>query len=237
MQTAVKRGWATRNPVADYDKPRKSCSEPEELRFLTLEELEAVLRAMPDTPLGRVERALVLTAGMTGLRRGELLGLRWRDVDWSSRTIRVVRTYVSGRPDTPKSEKSRRSVPMADRLAAELQRLWEATPYQADDDPVFAHPAGTGLPLDGAAATKAFRFALERAGVRRVRFHDLRHTFGTVMAADPRVSMRTLQGWLGHADPATTAIYSHFAPNDLHAAWIGEAFTAPTPKTADAVAE
>ncbi len=225
LETARKRGWARSNPVAGYEKPRKPRSEPDELRFLTLEELEAVLRAMPDDEFGRVERALVLTAAMTGMRRGELLGLRWRDVDWAAHKIRVVRTFVGGREDTPKSERSRRDVPLADRVAAELQRLWEITPYQADEDPVFAHPRGTGLPLDGSAVSKRFQLALQRAGVRRIRFHDLRHTFGTMMARDPRVSMRTLQGWLGHADPATTAIYAHFAPNELHAAWIQEAFT------------
>lgn len=224
LATAKKEGWVVDNVVADYEKPRKPRSEPEELRFLTLEELELVLRKMPDDPLGRVERALVLTAAMTGLRRGELLGLRWKDVDWTARKIRVVRTFVGGKEDTPKSASSRRDVPLADRVAAELRRLRAITPYQADEDPVFAHPRGTGLPLDGSAVSKRFHLALRRAAVRHVRFHDLRHTFGTMMARDPRVSMRTLQGWLGHADPATTAIYAHFAPNDLHATWIDEAF-------------
>lgn len=224
LTTARKKGWVTENPLSDYEKPRKARSEPDELRFLTLEELETVLREMPEDPLGLVERALVLTAAMTGLRRGELLGLRWKDIDWTARKIRVVRTFVGGREDTPKSTSSRRDVPLAERVATELQRLWEVAPYQADDDPVFAHPRGTGVPLDGSAVSKRFQLALRRAGVRRVRFHDLRHTFGTMMASDPRVSMRTLQGWLGHADPATTAIYAHFAPNDLHAVWIQEAF-------------
>lgn len=227
LESGRKRGWTSENPVSTYEKPRKSRSEVDELRFLTLEELEVVVRNMPDDDLGRVERALVLTAAMTGMRRGELLGLRWKDVDWTAHKIRVVRTFVGGRADTPKSESSRRDVPMADRLAAELQRIWELSPYQSDEDPVFAHPRGTGLPLDGSGVSKRFQLALARAGVRRVRFHDLRHTFGTMMARDPRVSMRTLQGWLGHADPSTTAIYAHFAPNELHAAWIQEMFAPP----------
>jgi integrase len=60
-----------------------------------------------------------------------------------------------------------------------------------------------------------------------VRFHDLRHTFGTMMAANPNVSMRTLQGWLGHSEPATTAIYAHFAPSAHEADWIEEVFAGP----------
>lgn len=225
LDTAKKKGWVASNPAADYDKPRKGRSEPDgELRFLTLEEVEAVLRAMPDDPLGRVQRTLVLAAAMTGLRRGELLGLRWKDVDWAARKVRVVRTYVGGKEDTPKSEASRRAVPLASRVAGELQRLYDSSPFQADDDPVFTHPSGTGLPLDASAVSKAFKRALKRAGVRAVRFHDLRHTFGTMMASSPNVSMRTLQGWLGHSDPATTAIYAHFAPSEHEAEWVEEAF-------------
>jgi integrase len=225
LGTAKKKGWVPSNPAADYEKPRKGRSETDgELRFLTIEEVEAVLRAMPDDPLGRVEQVLVLAAAMTGLRRGELLGLRWKDVDWAARKVRVVRTYVGGKEDTPKSESSRRAVPLAGRLAGELQRLYESSPFQADDDPVFAHPNGTGLPLDASAVSKTFKRALKRAGVRSVRFHDLRHTFGTMMASSPNVSMRTLQGWLGHSDPATTAIYAHFAPSEHEADWVEEVF-------------
>jgi integrase len=159
-----------------------------------------------------------------GLTKTQAEGLLRR---MAARKIRVVRTYVGGKEDTPKSESSRRAVPLADRLAGELQRLYEASPFKADDDPVFTHPRGTGLPLDGSAVSKSFKRALARAGVRKVRFHDLRHTFGTMMARDPRVSMRTLQGWLGHADPGTTAIYAHFAPNAYEADWVQEAFAAP----------
>ena len=164
------------------------------------------MRAMPDDALGRVERAVVLSAAMTGMRPGELLGLHRKDIDWAARKIRVMRTYVGGREDTPKSDSSRRAVPLANRLAGELQRLYDESHFNGDEDPVFAHPRGTGLPLDGSAVSKGFKKALKGAGVRTVRFRDLRHTFGTMMAANPNVSMRMLQGWLGHADPATTAI-------------------------------
>jgi integrase len=225
LDTARRRRWIVANPATDFDKPKKSRSDVDgELRYLTLEEVDAVLAAMPDDDLGRVQRIVILTAAMTGMRRGELLGLRWRDVDWKARKVRVVRTYVAGKQDTPKSEASRRAVPLANRLATELRALRASTPYDADDDPVFTHPYGTGRPLDGSAVYKAFKRGVDAAGVRDVRFHDLRHTFGTIMAASPNVSMRTLQGWLGHSDPATTAIYAHFAPNEREAEWIDSVF-------------
>lgn len=80
--------------------------------------------------------------------------------------------------------------------------------YQADDDLVFPHPQ-TGTPLDRARLLKRFKAALKRAGVREVRFHDLRHTSGTRMAAQG-LPLRTLQEWMGHTDLTTTQIYADY---------------------------
>jgi integrase len=162
---------------------------------------------------------------MTGLRLGELLALRWRDVDWTASKIRVRSNYVLGEFGTPKSKRSSRAVPLASRVAAELERLYQDSPYQGDDDLVFAHPA-TGGPYDRSRLLKRFKAAVKRAKVRPVRFHDLRHTFGTRMAAQG-VPMRTLQEWMGHRDFATTLIYADFAPNHRQeTAWVEEAFAA-----------
>jgi integrase len=103
-------------------------------------------------------------------------------------------------------------VPLADRVAAELEALSKASPFTTDDDLVFAHPH-LGGPLDRSKVRKRFRAAVRAAGVRDVRFHDLRHTFGTRMAA-AGVPMRTLQEWMGHRDAATTAIYADYSPDD-----------------------
>jgi integrase len=89
---AVKRGWAPTNPVASVDRPRASSGDPD-IRYLDLSELEALLRAVPDDYLGPTEHALYLTA-MTGLRQGELVALRWLDVDWQAARIRVRRNYT-----------------------------------------------------------------------------------------------------------------------------------------------
>lgn len=71
----------------------------------------------PDDPLSRVERGLYLTAAMTGMRQGELLALRWMDVDWTAHRVRVRRNFVRGRFGTPKSKRSSRSIPLADDVA------------------------------------------------------------------------------------------------------------------------
>ena len=186
-------------------------------------------RATPEAVLGddlaRVDRALYLTAAMTGLRQGELLGLRWRDVDWAAQKIRVVRPYVRGKFRSPKSRTSSRAVPMADRVGQELELLFQASAYQAEDDLVFGHPH-TGHPLERSQVSKRFKRTLKRAGVREVRFHDLRHTFGTRCAA-AGVPLRTLQAWMGHADIKTTMVYTHYAPGANEAELVNGVFGAP----------
>jgi len=168
-----------------------------DVRFLSQDDSEAVLR---DGPVGDhwavVDRPLWLMAAMTGLRQGELLGLRWRGLDWLAQKIRVRRAFVRSEFKTPKSRRGVRGVPMADRLAGDLERLYQASPFKDDNDLVFAHPV-TGRPLDRTKVRKRFQAACRGAGVRVVQFHDLRHTFDTRVAASGEVSMWTLQDGSG----------------------------------------
>lgn len=145
-------------------------------------EFEALLRALPDDALGRVDRTVYLAAALTGLRQGELLALRWRDIDWAAGVIRCRRAYTPGKFGTPKSRRASRAVPMADRLAAELERQYQRSAYRGDDDLALCHPE-TGSTLDPSKLRRRYKRALAAAGLREVRFHDLRHTFGTHMAA------------------------------------------------------
>lgn len=219
---AVREGWAIRNPVKEVEQPKVDASDPD-IHFLEVEEVEALLRAVPDDDLGHVERVMYLTAAMTGMRQGELLALRWLDIDWTAGRIRVRRNYVRGEFGTPKSKRSSRSVPLAARVAGELERLIQSTTYRSNQDLVFAHPH-TGRPIDRSRLLKRFKSALQRAGVRDVRFHDLRHTFGTRMAAQG-VPMRTLQELLGHRDFKTTLIYADYAPSAQEVEWVEAAFS------------
>jgi integrase len=136
--------------------------------------------------------------------------------------VRIRRSFVRGEFGTPKSKRSSRSVPLADRLAGELDRLHRETNWPRDDDLVFAHPH-TGKPIDRSKLLKRFKAALRRGDLRDVRFHDLRHTFGTRLAAQG-VPMRTLQEMLGHRDFKTTLIYADYAANAHEAGWIEAAF-------------
>lgn len=148
--------------------------------------------------------------------------MRWRNVDWAAQKVRVVRPYVRGRFRPPKSRMSSRAVPMADHVGRELELLFQAAAHQAEDDLVFGHPH-TGHPLDRSQVSKRFKRTLKRAGVREVRFHDLRHTFGTRCAA-AGVPLRTLQAWMGHADIKTTMVYTHYAPGANEAELVNGVF-------------
>jgi integrase len=225
---AVKRGWALSNPVAATDRPRAIHTDPD-IRFLDLDELEALLRATAgrNDLLAPTDHALCLTAATTGLRQGELIALRWRDVDWFSSVVRVRRNYTRGEWGTPKSRRSSRATPMADRLGAELERHYQRSLYQGDDHLVFCHPH-TGHPYDASKIRKRFYQAMRLAGMAErcghkggITFHSLRHTYGTRMAA-VNTPMRTLQEWMGHRDLRTTEIYADYAPDAARGAALTE---------------
>jgi integrase len=219
---AEKRGWVSGNAVAEAERPRADGADPD-IRFIDLEELEALMQEVPDDVLGAVERSLYLTAAMTGLRQGELIALRWKDVDWKAGLIRVRRNYTRGRFGTPKTKRSSRAVPMPGRVATELKQHLKLSNYTSADDLVFCHPE-TGNPFDSSKMRKRFKAAIKAARVRSIRFHDLRHTFGTRMAA-AGAPLRTIQEWMGHRDYKTTEIYADYAPDPVQGArWAEAAF-------------
>ena len=203
------------------------------MRFLDQSELEALLRAAPlaarpaaEHDWWRVERVMYLTAAMTGMRQGELLALRWSDIDWPAQKVRVHANYVRGQFGSPKSRRSVRAIPLARRLIAELDALHRDSVWNADEDLVFANPH-TGRPMDRSKILKRFKAACRRAAVKPVRFHDLRHTFGTRIAASGQIPMRTLQEWMGHRDFKTTQIYADYQPGAREAELVDDAFAPP----------
>ena len=213
------------------DRPKKSHSPHRRIRFLQPSELDKLIGAAPDDPLGAVERPLYLAAALTGLRQGELLALKWMDVDWLAGRVRVADNFTRGKFDSPKSHEGR-SVPMADRLARELELHFQRSAYRTDDDLVFCHPH-TGNVLDPSKMRKRFGEAIARAGVREITFHELRHTFGTQMAA-AGAPLRAIQEWMGHADAKTTEIYRHYAPDPTNGAQLVErAFSTTQPSVPD----
>jgi len=151
------------NPVAEVEKPPTAQSG--DIEVFSVEEVMALVRAAASEQ----DAAIYLTAAFTGLRRGELLVLRWRDVDFEGQVIRVRASYADGALTTPKSGKVR-SVPMAPDVAEALAKLGRRERWTADDDLVFAGRAGDHL--DGRALRRRYDAALKRASLRKLRFHD-----------------------------------------------------------------
>ena len=210
------------NPLARVEKhPMRPSGD---IQVFTPEEVWALVRAAASSQDG----ALFLTAAFTGLRMGELLALRWRDVDFAAATVRVRASYSAGHLTTPKSGKVR-AVPLAPDVASALAQLGRRADWVGEDDLVFA--GETGGYLDGSALRRRYLAALAAAGLRRLRFHDLRHTFGTRMIA--KADIRRVQEWMGHADIQTTMRYLHYAPRSADAALVATAFALPEPGRAE----
>jgi len=161
-----------------------------------------------------------MTAAFTGLRMGELLALRWRDVDFELQAVRVRASYTHRDLGPPKNHTGR-TVPMIDAVAQALARLGQRQVLTAADDLVFVGEDGGHL--DDSALRRRFKRARDQAALRPLRFHDLRHAFGThaIRTADPR----ELQEWMGHADFATTQIYLSYKPRAEAAKRLAEAST------------
>ncbi|HVY77349.1 MAG TPA: site-specific integrase [Solirubrobacterales bacterium] len=232
---ALKRGWVALNPVPAVERPRARTADPD-IRYLELAEVEALLGAVPAGDFVSTDRTIYLVAAMTGLRQGELIALRRSDVDFGAARIRVRRNFTRQAFGTPKSKRGSRSVPMADRVATALREHLDGLAYSADEDLVFPHPH-TGAPLEPNSLRDRYKEALKAAALREVRFHDLRHTFGTHCAA-AGVPMRTLQEWMGHAQLSTIEIYADYAPSSQEKEMVERAFAPPEDEeeTGDATA-
>ena len=201
--------------------------EPERARldYFSPEEVEALARALarglhrdPDAPAGtdaesvaraaedRQDAELVRVAAYAGLRRGELAALRWRDVDFTLRKI-VVRRAVSADVEAA-STKSRRAreVPLPDQAAGALDRLSQRADFTSPGDYVFANRLGRRL--DGSALRRRVERARDATGLRSLRFHDLRHTYGSLLVAGG-VDLASVKAAMGHSRITTTERYLH----------------------------
>jgi integrase len=204
LKHAIQWGYLDTNPAQYAERPR--CENPE-MEVLTPEEIRRLL-AHAEEPV----RTLLLCAVLTGMRRGELLGLKWEDIDLEGHRLFVRRALWRGKFVTPKSRRSRRTIDVAPTLRDALARL----PSRFRGDLVFCSEACTALDPDN-LMHRDFPRALRRAGVRRIRFHDLRHTYTSLLIAQG-AHPKYIQVQLGHASIQTTLDrYGHLMP-DAHAA-------------------
>ena len=201
---AVQWGHLDANPVQYVERPR---GEDKEMDVFTPDEIRRLLGAQ-DEPL----LTLLLTAVLTGMRQGELFGLQWEDIDFARDVIHVRRSLWHGTLGTPKSRRSRRAIDMPPTLEQALQQ--QSTSRRSEF--VFCSERGTPLDADN-FRHREFPAALRRAELRRIRFHDLRHTYTSLLIAHG-AHPKYIQAQLGHASIQTTLDrYGHLMPQ-LHQA-------------------
>lgn len=242
---AIAEEWRTDNPVAAITKPEIE-TDPDAVEYLTTAEVDRVIAAVPDDEWGKVERPMYRTAQQTGMRRGELIALRWCVCDFEYDVFRVSENYVEGEFKRPKGKKGR-IIPMTVAAKQSLS-LWRMeSPYPDDDDLVFANPID-GEPLRPEFVSRRFKAALLQAKVGPVeerpykvggetvmkpfpllKLHDLRDTFGTYQMMNPKNSPREVQEWLGHASLTTTQRYAKFRPLTDAAERMGASFVDRAP--------
>ena len=205
LSYAVKSRYLEYNPVKEVEKPkdRRDHEEKDEIAVLQPEQI----RALFDAAGSQKERVLYMMATLTGMREGELLGVQWHDINWPNRQVHVRRTYNYGRFYKPKTKTSRRKIDLASELVSEL-RKWKLACPKNELNLVF--PNNVGKPWHPVNMVKRqFLPALKRAKLPRIRFHDLRHTYASLLI-DQGENIKYVQTQLGHSKIQTTLdIYGH----------------------------
>jgi integrase len=205
LSLAVRQGYIARNVASLVDAP----SVPRyQAAVLTVPQVHALLAAVDNHRLA----PLYHLACYRGLREGELLALRWADVDLQAGTLRVTRA---------KTPAGNRTIPLGAALVARLQAHWhlQQEERRIEDTHWKEHglvfPTGVGTPISARNLLRHFKALLRRAGLPNIRFHDLRHSCASLLAAEGTPLPVTAR-ILGHNQISTTAeIYTHVALDDM----------------------
>lgn len=186
--------WVTANPITHVRQSAKRSRVP---TVLTPDQLKDFLANLADPA-----KTAVLLGALTGLRVGELLGLKWLDIDFEQLEIRVVRDVVKQRIERCKTEASKKAIPIDAELAETLWSWRLRCPYNQPSDWVFGSPQRKGKQpyWPSSLFRVALQPALKAAGITEpVGWHTLRHTFGTLMKANGE-DVKTIQELLRHAN-------------------------------------
>jgi integrase len=200
LKQAVTWSLIPRNVTEAVDPPREQRAE---IRPLDEREVRRLLKAVRGDKL----EALYILAITTGMRSGELLGLRWEDIDLQAGTLQVKRTVFNGRIEPPKTVKGRRSIKLSQ------TSVWALRQHQKISEWVFCTKVGTPISVHN-LHNRSWKPLLKRASLpHTTRFHDLRHTCATLLLTKG-VHPKIVQELLGHSSISITLdTYSHVLPN------------------------
>jgi integrase len=220
---ALRRGYVGTHPFHRLERDERPHPLRSDQRVLTRTELARLFNACP-----RRYRPLLVTGAYTGMRLSEVLGLNWDDVDFAAGVIHVRHQLARGRRGVPphrippKTRASVREIPLLPQLAAVLRQHKRGSRFTSGSDYVFTTRNGTAF-LHHNVSKRVLRRAATGAGLdrpgRRVRFHDLRHTFASHLIIDIRLDVVQVSRILGHARTSMTLdTYTHLFEEARHGA-------------------
>jgi integrase len=205
MRYAVRHRYISHNPFTDAERPRGSQGETDKqlIGVLTPEEINSLLEATESHKY----RTLFRLAIMSGARQGEVLGLKWSDVDWENNQIHIQRTYNNQAWYKTKTKTSNRKIDLGPSMMAELKKWKLACPPNKLN---LIFPNQVGRPINhNNLVSRYFKPALKKAELGKVRFHDLRHTYASLLIQQGE-NIKYIQSQLGHSSPTVTLnVYAH----------------------------
>ena len=205
LSYAVRHRYIDHNPLRDVERPRKTGKDEQDKKIIVLtpEQIQSLLENVGSQKY----RTLFLLTVMSGARQGELLGLKWSDLDIENRQIHIQRTYNGGRFFPPKTEQSNRRVDLGPGVVSELRKWRIACP---PNDLNLMFPSDKGNPISCRNMMRSeFRPAQRKANLPNFRFHDLRHTFASLLIEQGE-NIKYIQTQLGHSSPTMTLnVYAH----------------------------
>ena len=226
LDYAYKMDIIQNNPADKVQRPKKEQYIGSFYNENELNELNELFEKSKDDPLN----LMIRVASYYGLRRSEVLGLKWDAFDFDNKTITIKHTVTIGKidgkrqiysKDRTKNKSSYRTLPLIDDIADRLLELKEQQEYfkkafgksyyKKDKEYVFVKPDGKLTRPD--YVSEHFKNLLKKLGLRHIRFHDLRHSCASLLLAKG-IPMKAIQEWLGHSNFSTTAnIYAHLDSN------------------------
>ena len=205
---AARHRYIPYNPYLDAEKPRADQSEDieaedAEMRILNPSEINAFIKATEDQKYHTLFRLAI----MSGVRQGELLGLKWSDVIWKDSQIHIQRTFNNQAWYKPKTKASNRKIDLGPSMMAELRKWKIACP---PNNLNLMFPNESGRPINhNNLVNRYYVPALKKAEIEKIRFHDLRHTFASLLINQGE-NPKYIQKQMGHSKVSTTLdIYAH----------------------------
>jgi integrase len=206
LSYAVRHKYIDHNPLREAERPREQANgheEEDKIAIITPGQITALLEQVQDQKY----HTFFLTAIMTGAWQGELVGLKWGDLDWEIKQVYIQRTFNKGSFFTTKTKGSRRKIDLSPTVIRELKK-WRIACAGNDLDLIFPNEAGGPMNCSN-MVQRHFLPALKAADLPRIRFHDLRHTYASLLI-DQGENLKYIQTQLGHSSPTVTLnVYAH----------------------------